>query len=259
MFRGRARLPITVLISIIALIAISGCDIRVLYPSDYHSMQVENDTLLAVLQPDGTQAYSPTEVVPIQWSSGLNSSSVVIDLYRYGQFAMEIAGQAVNTGSFNWMIPADFDAVSEVTDRYQIAVRAQDHDHFPGDLFVQAFSEHFTIVPRASGGLSDVTVSRRIIIITMTDNGQEVDGDTVDIILNGTIVGAAHVLVGPPGTDLELTLQAGVNVLEVVAVNEGAISPNTAELVISDVVDGESIQEWRLTTGESGTLTITAP
>jgi hypothetical protein len=93
----------------------------------------------------------------------------------------------------------------------------------------------------------------------MTDNGQEIDGDTVDIVLNGETVGAGHVLIAPPGTDLELTLQAGINLLEVVALNEGSISPNTAELVISHVLEGESIQEWRLVTGESGSLTITAP
>jgi hypothetical protein len=247
------------MISIIAVIAISGCQMRVFYPSAYEDTTVEDTTLLAVVAPDGSVGYSPSDVVPIQWSGSINSPTVVIDLYRYGQFAMEIVGRAANTGSFDWMIPVNFDAVSEVTDHYQIAVRAQYPDYTPGDLFVQAFSERFTIVPQASGGLSDVTVSRRIITITMTDNGQEIDGDTVDIVLNGETVGAGHVLAAPPGTVLELVLQAGINLLEVVALNEGTISPNTAELVISHVLEGESIQEWRLATGESGSLTITAP
>ncbi|MBU8913113.1 MAG: hypothetical protein KOO61_03755 [Spirochaetales bacterium] len=259
MFRERARLAIVGLISIVGVIAISGCDIQVLYPSAYEDTTIENDTLLAVVTPEGTEAYSPADVVPIQWSGSIDSPTVVIDLYRYGQFAMQIASRAANTGSFNWLIPVDFDAVSEVTDHYQIAIRAQHPDYSPGDLFVQAFSEPFTIVPQASGGLSDVTVSQRIITITMTDNGQEIDDDTVDIILNGATISAAHVLVGPPGTNLELTLQAGINLLEVVALNEGAISPNTAELIISHVLEGESIQEWRLATSESGSLTITAP
>ena len=125
-------------------------------------------------------------------------------------------------------------------------------------IYLSAY-EDTTIAPPASGGLSDVTVSQRIITITMTDNGQEIDGDTVDIILNGAPISAAHVLVGPPGTNLELILRAGSNFLEVVALNEGAVSPNTAELIISHVLEGESIQEWRLATGESGSLTITAP
>lgn len=214
-------------------------------------------TLLAVVAPDGSVGYSPSDVVPILWSGSINSPTVVIDLYRYSQFAMEIVGRAANTGSFDWMIPVAFDAVSEVTDHYQIAVRAQYPDYTPGDLFVHAFSERFTIVPQASGGWSDVTVSRRI--ITMTDNGQEIDGDTVDIVLNGETVGAGHVLAPPPGTVLELVLQAGINLLEAVALNEGSISSNTAELVISHVLEGESIQEWRLATGESGSLTIAAP
>lgn len=255
----RARLPILGLISVVAALAISGCNIQMLYPSDYETATVEDTTLLAVVAPDGTQVYSPGYVVPILWSGSITSPTVVIDLYRYGQFAMEIAVRAANTGSFDWGIPADFDAVSEVTDHYQIAVRAQHPDHSPGELYIQAFSEPFTIIPPASGGLTDVTVSQRIITITMTDNGQEIDGDTVDIILNGITVSAAHVLVGPPGTNLGLTLRAGMNLLEVVALNEGTISPNTAELIISHVLEGESIQEWRLATGERGSLTITAP
>lgn len=259
MFRGRARFPIAALISVIGIIAISGCNIRVLYPSDYENTTVEDTTLLAIVAPDGTEEYNPTNIVSIQWSGSITSPTVVIDLYRYGRFSAQIANQAANTGYFDWVIPADFDAVSEVTNHYQIAIRAQLPEHSPGDLFVQAFSEPFTIVPHASGGLSDVTVSQRIVVITMTDNGQEIDGDTVDIVLNGTTVSAAHILVGPPGTDLELTLQAGINLLEVVALNEGTISPNTAELVISHVFEGESIQEWRLATGEIGSLTVTAP
>ena len=257
MFRG--RLPVLGFISIVAALVISGCNIQMLYPSDYENTLVEDTTLLAVVTPNGTQAYSPADVVPIQWFTTINAPTVVIDLHKYGQFVMEIAGDAHNTGSFDWLIPAGFDAASEVTDHYQIAVRAQHPDHSPGELFVQAFSEPFAIIPRASGGLTDVTVSQRIIVVTMTDYGQEIDGDTVDVVLNGITVSAAHVLAGPPGTDLELTLRAGMNLLEVVALNEGAISPNTAELVISNVLEGESIQEWRLATDERGSLTITAP
>jgi hypothetical protein len=259
MVRSGARARIAALIVIVGIVLISGCDVRVFHSNPYDDTAVEDDTLLAVVAPTGAESYSPGDVVGIGWSGSIDSPTVVIDLYRYGQLVMAIAGRAPNTGSFNWMIPADFETLLEVTDDYQISVRAQDPDHFPGELFFQAFSERFTVVPRASGGLSDVTVTQRIITVTMTDNGQEIDGDTVDIILNGLTVSAGHVLVGPPGTNLELILQAGLNLLEVVALNEGTISPNTAELIISNVVEGESVQEWRLSEGERGSLTITAP
>ena len=76
---------------------------------------------------------------------------------------------------------------------------------------------------------------------------------------DGEVVIEGHILAAPPGTSFALSLQKGPNLFEVVAVNEGSISPNTAQLTISNVVVGESVQQWRLLTGETGTLTITAP
>jgi archaellum component FlaF (FlaF/FlaG flagellin family) len=259
MVRSGTRLSIAALIVIVGIVVISGCQLRVIHTSPYDGTTVEDTSLLAVVSPGGAESYSPEDLIDIEWSGSIASPQVAIELYRYGRFVMVIAEETPNTGWTSWMIPSDFDAVVEVTDDYQIAVRAQDPNHYPGELFVQALSEPFSIVPRASGGLSDVTVSQRIIMITVTDNGQEIDGDTVDIILNGITVSAGHVLAGPPGTQMELILQAGLNLLEVVALNEGSISPNTAELIISNVVEGESVQEWRLLTGETGSLTITAP
>jgi hypothetical protein len=259
MVRGKARLPIAALIVIVGIVLISSCEVRVFRDSPYEGTTVEDMDLLAVVAPGMADSFSPADVIGIEWSGSIAFSSVTIDLYRYGQFVMEISAAAPDTGRTDWRIPEDFDALVEDTDDYQISIRAQHPNHYPGELFIQAFSEPFSIVPRATGGLSDVTVSQRIITITMTDNGQEIDGDTVDIILNGLTVSAGHVLAGPPGTDVELVLQAGLNLLEIVALNEGSISPNTAELSISDVIEGESVQEWRLSAGEIGSLTITAP
>ena len=259
MFRGRNLMPIAALILTAGLIALSGCDVRVLYGPPGGTATVKDDTLLAVVEPTGTETYRPGDIIPIRWTGTIDSPDVAIEMYRYGQFDLTIAGQVANTGSYDWIIPANFDTTSEAPDHYQISIRARDPDHEPGELMVQAFSEPFTIAAAATGGLSDVTVGQRIVTITVTDNGQEIDGDTIDIILNGSTVIAGHVLLAPPGTDLELILQAGSNVLEIVAVNEGSISPNTAELAISHVTEGESVQEWRLLAGERGSLTITAP
>ena len=70
---------------------------------------------------------------------------------------------------------------------------------------------------------------------------------------------AGHVLAGPLGTAIPAALQAGANVLEIVAVNEGTVGPKTAELEISDVSEGQAVQVWRLTAGQTGALTISAP
>ncbi len=73
------------------------------------------------------------------------------------------------------------------------------------------------------------------------------------------LVDLHELFVGGEGTTIPLTLQAGENVLEVYAVNEGSAPPNTALLEVSHVVEGLSAHEWRLQTGEFGRLTITAP
>jgi len=241
------------------LILVVGCDVRVLYPPFDDGYVVEDPTLLSVLSPDAEDTYHPGDYVSIAWEGSVASETVSIGLYRYGQPAGEIATDVPNSGYFDWSIPADFDAVSEIVDQYQIAVRAKHPDYISGELYLEARSEMFTIIPAATGGLSDVTVSQATITITVTDNGTEIDGDTIDILLNGSPVVTSHVLLAAPGTDFELVLQAGTNELEIVAINEGTVSPNTAELAISDVVEGEPVQDWRLSTGESGSLTITAP
>ncbi len=97
------------------------------------------------------------------------------------------------------------------------------------------------------------------IVITVTDNGSLIDGDTVTIILNGEIIAENHILAGIPGNEFELVLNSGENILRITAVDEGDVSPNTALLEITGVVEGIESQEWRLQTGETGTLVIEAP
>lgn len=244
---------------LILLVIVSGCDVRVLYPPFDDEYTIEDDSLLAVVNPVGSEVYHPGDLVSIEWSGSVTSERVTLELFEYGRFAAEIASSVPNTGQFNWIIPADFDTVSEFVDQYQIAARVAHPEYSPGELYLEARSELFSIVAQATGGLSDVTVSQRIVTITVTDNGTEIDGDTINVVVNGTPVLTDHVLIAAPGTDVELTLQAGANQLEIVAVNEGSVSPNTAELTITNVIEGESVQEWRLATGESGSLTITAP
>jgi hypothetical protein len=244
---------------LVALFAVSGCIYRYDYPSWGDGDFVQDNDLLSVVSPEGEDLFHPGDSVWIQWEGWIDADFVTVELYQSGGLVQEIANRASNTGQFEWSVPATFDAASEVSNEYQISVRARQGNHNPGELYVQALSEFFSIEPVSAGGLSDVTVAARDIVITMIDNGLEIDGDTVDVILNGEIVLDNHVLIEAPGTDLALALESGVNLLEIFAVNEGGISPNTAQLLISNVIDGESDQQWRLTTGETGSLVITAP
>jgi archaellum component FlaF (FlaF/FlaG flagellin family) len=108
-----------------------------------------------------------------------------------------------------------------------------------------------------SGGLSDVTVSTRSITLTVTDNGAE-DGDQIDLILNGSYVLSNHTLTNS-GTSVNVTMNSGDNTLQVHADNQGSSGLNTAQLDISNVTSGDSSQSWDLSTGETASLTVTAP
>ncbi len=109
-----------------------------------------------------------------------------------------------------------------------------------------------------TGGLTDVTVSQTTITLTVFDNGA-VDGDQIDLTVNGVAQLTDHVLVGPPGTAVAVTLNSGSNSVIVHADNEGTSSPNTAAMDITNVTSGTSSQSWNLMTGENATMNITAP
>ena len=165
---------------------------------------------------------------------------------------MEIAASYTLGSEYSWIIPE----VLTADETYRIKV--SDITNGKSE-YLFGFSGYFAISAVPDPGLSDVAVNRSNITITLIDNGSMVDGDTVSVSLNGTPVAENHVLAGPPGTELMLTLQSGANTLEIYAVNEGEVSPNTAQLDISHVYAGEASQQWRLYTGETGSLVISAP
>jgi hypothetical protein len=261
-------LPRATSVIAIAMIAVflllGGCHIVLLdSDSDYGAPDpldnpVTDPDLLAVTSPSG-QSYTAGDSLTIVWTGSDQPDYLTIDLYLAGVPHARIAENLANQGRYTWTIPADFSVNTEVFTEYQIVVSGYHPDQSTGSLLLAAFSVEFTILPNASGGLSDVTVSQRLVDVTLTDNGQEIDGDTVDLYLNGSAVALGHVLAGGAGTTFGLTLAAGENVFEVYAVNEGSVSPNTALLEISHVVQGLTTQQWRLAAGEYGRLTITAP
>lgn len=248
-----------VILMVLVGIALSGCDVALLFGSDDDWDRSTDPTLLAVTSPAIRSTYNLGEKLAVTWIGTLAADSVAIDLHHGEVWIETINATAPNTGEYTYVIPADLDTGGGPTNTYRISVRGRHLTHEPGELEVIAYSEYFTIGEPVIGGLTDVTVNQRLIVITVIDNGSEIDGDTVDIVLNGTPVVAGHVLVASPGNNFGLSLQQGDNVLEIVAINEGSVSPNTAQLLISNVVTGHSSQAWRLFTGEIGSLTITAP
>ncbi len=253
----------TIIAALALVVLAGGCEIVLLDTDatrtpDPLDDPVTDPDLLAVVSPAGGSV-AAGEPLTIRWEGSAQPDEIDIDLYLSGTPHTRLAASVSDSDDYTWTIPTDFFVHADVFDEYQIVVSGYHPDQATGALLLAAYSVHFAILPSASGGLSDVTVSQRLVDVTVTDNGQEIDDDTIDLFLNGVAVELSHVLVGGEGTTIPLTLQAGENVLEVYAVNEGSAPPNTALLEVSHVVEGLSAQEWRLQTGEFGRLTITAP
>lgn len=217
---------------------------------------------LTVTAPASGAVYSEGQNLTVIWNaSGSLAHTVRIELRRYGSHALTLAEEAPNNGSYDWQVGGSVGFDVEIQDEYQIRVIASVEEPnaqkgYASEL--EASSGFFTIIPSDSG-LSDIAVDSRSITATFVDNGSVVDGDTVDIHLNGVLIADDHVLAAEPGTDMPLDLDPGENELRITAVNEGSVSPNTALIRFSNVITGRGEQEWRLAAGEVGTLTIDAP
>jgi hypothetical protein len=250
------------LLSIAALLVTVGCEIQY---KDGWGDEYEDDrgrtsdpVLFEITAPTGRAVYEAGDVIRVSWDGEAEPAVITLELYLSGEPILIIAERITNRGSYDWSIPSDFSVNSEVTNEYQV-VASGFHPDYGDELELAAYSGQFTIEPAATGGLSDVEVSRRTVDITLIDDGSEIDSDTIDLYLNGTLIAADHVLEASPGTVFSLLLDSGENVLEIYAVNEGDVPPNTALLKVSDVTVGESSQQWRLSAGETGRLTISAP
>ncbi len=109
----------------------------------------------------------------------------------------------------------------------------------------------------STGGLSDIGISGLDLAYLLRDFGLQ-DGDVVDITLEqfGRTIFTTRLSLLNAGTSFNQVLRPGVARLVITAVNEGAISPNTAEIEIENVVRGESTQSYSLLTGEQAILRI---
>lgn len=109
----------------------------------------------------------------------------------------------------------------------------------------------------STAGLSDVSISGFTLRYLLRDFGVE-DGDNINIVISqfGRSIFETDLSLLNAGTDFEINLRPGVASIVITAIDEGAISPNTAEITLQNVVEGESTQTYSLATGETATLRV---
>jgi hypothetical protein len=106
--------------------------------------------------------------------------------------------------------------------------------------------------------LQDVTVSGYDITLTFRDP-QLVDGDTINVDVNGVRVVNQYVVTGRH-VSFPVNLQTGANSVVFTAQSAGVTAPLVVEVTVSNVTAGPATQLTRgLNNGEQQTFTITAP
>ena len=109
----------------------------------------------------------------------------------------------------------------------------------------------------STGGLSDIGISGLVFNYILRDYGTE-DGDLIDIRLSqfGRDLFTGKLSLLNAGTAFTQQLRPGVAELTIRALNEGSLPPNTAEVDIANVVRGDTVQTYSLTTGQTATLRV---
>ena len=103
--------------------------------------------------------------------------------------------------------------------------------------------------------LGSITCTTPTITVEAWDHGA-IDGDRVDIIHNGMLILHDLLLTGG-AQSLTLDLQSGANTVDIRALNEGTISPNTAAFRVRDGNGVELLNSsWEMFTGEVGRLIV---
>lgn len=105
--------------------------------------------------------------------------------------------------------------------------------------------------------LTDVTVDRRDVTVTVWDHGTE-DGDIINIYLNGGLL-KSQLRLTKKKQSFRIQLTGGQNRFEVEAVNEGSTPPNTATVEISNVTKGKPNQVYERKTGQRASMNLNAP
>lgn len=106
--------------------------------------------------------------------------------------------------------------------------------------------------------LGEFTSTGKFVEIYCRDH-EYVDGDRVRVLVNGQIVARSITLSGNFKPVL-ITLEKGLNRIEIKALNEGISSPNTAEFVIYDQMGNVITQNrWNLASGVKASILINKP
>lgn len=128
------------------------------------------------------------------------------------------------------------------------------------------FKPNYLPYNRDSGGKGNQTtqylgefVSTGKFVEIYSRDHQYVDGDRVQVLVNGEIVAHSITLSGSFQPVL-VTLEKGVNRIEIKALNEGASSPNTAEFIVYDQMGNVITQNrWNLAAGVEARIVINKP
>ena len=108
---------------------------------------------------------------------------------------------------------------------------------------------------RRDQSLGNVVTQGRFVEVYCRDH-QYIDGDKVQIIVNGELV-AASMNLHAGFQPILVTLQDGFNSIQFVALNQGSSGPNTAELrVLSEKGEQLAKKEWNLLTGAKAELIV---
>jgi hypothetical protein len=109
----------------------------------------------------------------------------------------------------------------------------------------------------SDAGLSDITISSSNLRYMLRDFGVE-DGDIVDVTVTqfGRTIFTGRTNLTNAGTSTSVNVRPGVSSIELTAVNEGRLRPNTAEINFENVTEGEAVQTYSLSEGETGTLKV---
>lgn len=103
--------------------------------------------------------------------------------------------------------------------------------------------------------LGDIATKSKYIRLICRDHEYE-DGDRIKLILNKATI-HPNIVLRNAGYVIDIDLKQGLNTIEFYALNEGASSPNTAELKVIDE-NGITISsgQWLLTTGYKARLIV---
>lgn len=109
----------------------------------------------------------------------------------------------------------------------------------------------------SSAGLSDISIRSLVLRFSVFDNALE-DGDIVRVTVTqfGRKLFDQTITLTNAAQSFVVGLNRGVATVDMTAVNEGEFPPNTASIVIQDVVDGESAQDYSADEGSTATLKV---